>query len=70
VADQQHGPAELVDDAGQVGGIGGQAAQWVGRGDDAAPLVLEPLDDAVPAGAVGEGPVHQHNRRLGIGSLG
>jgi hypothetical protein len=64
VPGQQHRAVDLAEQAGGVGGIGGHAAQRVGRGDDGVALLLQPLDDAVPAGRIGERAVHQHDRRL------
>lgn len=62
--DEQYRAVDLVEHAGGVGGIGDQAAQRIGRGDDGIALPLQLLDDAVPAGRIGEGAVHQHDRRL------
>jgi pimeloyl-ACP methyl ester carboxylesterase len=53
--DQQDRAVDLVEQAGGVGRIGGQAAQRIGRGDDGVALLLQPPDDAVPAGRIGEG---------------
>ena len=39
----------------------GDAAQRVGGGDHRDSVRLEALDDAGPAGAVGEGAVHEHD---------
>jgi hypothetical protein len=70
VADQQHRAVDLVEEAGDVGRIGGHAAQRIGRGDDGVALPLQPLDDAVPAGRVREGAVHEHDCRLDVGLFG
>jgi hypothetical protein len=70
VPGQQHRAVDLAEQAGGVGRIGGHAAQRVGGGDDGVALPLQPLDDAVPAGTVGERAVHQHDRRFGVGVLG
>src|SRR3954452_21713349 len=51
--------------AGDVLGVGGDAAQRVRWGDDGAALPLQPFDHAVPARGVGEGSVHQDDGRLG-----
>jgi hypothetical protein len=67
---QQHRTADLAEQAGDVGGIGGHAAERIGRSDDGVTLLLQPLDHAVPAGGVREGAVHQHDGRLHIGLLG
>src|SRR5262249_28590390 len=45
-----------------------RAADWPERCGVALPL--QPFDDAVPAGRVGEGAVHEHDRRLDAGLLG
>jgi hypothetical protein len=67
VPGQQHRAIDLADQAGGVGRIGGHAAQRIRWGDDRVALLLQPLDDSVPAGAVGERTVHEHDRRLGAG---
>jgi hypothetical protein len=67
--DEQDRAVDLAEQAGGVGRIGGQAAQRIGRGDDGVALLLQPLDDGVPAGGVGEGAVHQHDRRPDAGLL-
>jgi hypothetical protein len=61
VADGQDRPRDLVDEAGDIGRVVGDAAQRVrGRGH-LDPGRLEALDDAVPAGGVGEGAVDEHH---------
>src|SRR5207248_4594094 len=65
-----HRAVDLAEQAGDVGGIGGHASQRIRRGDDAVTLLLQPPDDPVPTGRVGEGAVHEHDRRLGVGLLG
>ena len=65
VADEHDRAADLAQDALDVGRVGGDAAQRVGRADDLVALVLEALLDAVPAGGVGEGAVDEDDGRLG-----
>src|SRR6266545_3118192 len=63
LADPQVHGAAAERDLLQVGGVGGQAAQRVGGRDHRVAVVLQPRDDTVPAGGVGERAVHQHDRR-------
>src|SRR5690606_30189455 len=59
VPDEQDGPSDRPDDVADVGGVAGDAAQRVGHGDDVEVLLLQLLDDAVPAGGLGEGAVDE-----------
>jgi hypothetical protein len=59
VPDQQHRAIDLADHAGDVGGIGGHASQRICRSDDLITQRQQPLDDAIPAGRIGEGAVHR-----------
>ena len=61
VPDGEDGTGDLVEHAGDVRAVGGDAAQRVGGGDHLDSVGLEALDDAVPAGAVGEGAVDEHD---------
>jgi len=70
VADEHHRPLDAAQDAGQVGGVGLQAAQWVSSGDDRVPLRLQPGDDAVEARRVGERTMHQHDGGRTLGGWG
>ena len=63
VAGDDHGPREAVDDAAQVGGIVLQAPQRVRHRHDPAAALVEVGDDAVPAGRLGKGAVHEQDRR-------
>ena len=45
------------------------AAQRIGQGDDRVAVVLQPLDDAVPAGCVGPATVNEHNCRLSTAGM-
>jgi len=56
---------DVVEDRAQGGGVGGRTAQRVGGGDDRVAVGAQVVDDAVPAGTVGEGAVLQDDRRLG-----
>src|SRR5262245_25984349 len=59
VAGQQHGTVDLGGDAGNVGGVGRQAAQGAGHGDDADPSGLQLGEDASPHRSVRERAVHE-----------
>ena len=61
MADGEHRAGDLIDEAGGVGGVVGDAAQRIGGGDDRDPLSLQALDDAAPARAVGERAMDEHD---------
>jgi hypothetical protein len=61
VAGQDDRAAERRDEAGQVRGVGADAAQQVRRRHDVEPGRLELGDDAVPARGVDEGSVDQYH---------
>ena len=61
VADGQDRPGDLLEEAGDVVSIVGDAAQRVRRRGHLDAGRLEALDDAVPAGGVGEGAVDEHD---------
>ena len=61
VPDREHWTGDLVEHAGDVGAVDGDAAQRVGGGHHLDAVRLQPLDDAGPARAVGEGAVHEHD---------
>jgi hypothetical protein len=61
VADQDDRAAERLDEAGQVRGVGADAAQQVRRRHDVQAGRLELGDDAVPARGVDEGAMDQHD---------
>src|SRR5437764_1094988 len=46
VANGQDRAANLVEEAGEVGGVTGQAAQWIGRSSHLHPARLQPLNHA------------------------
>jgi len=69
VPGQQRRTVDLGKQAGGVGGISGHTAQRIGRSDDAVTLLPQPLDDPVSTGRIGEGAVHQHDRRPDMGVL-
>ena len=64
VADEHDRAADRRQEAPEVGRVGGDAAQRVGGRDDLVAAVLELVDDAVPAGGVGEGAVDEDDGRL------
>ena len=68
-ADRSAAKASQADHAGQVGGISGHASQRICWSDDRVTLLLQPLDDTVPAGRTREGTVHEHDRRVDLGLL-
>jgi hypothetical protein len=61
VADHKHRPGNLVEEAGHVGGVDGDAAQRIRGRRHLEPGGLQALDDAVPARGVGEGAVDEND---------
>ena len=51
-----------ADEVGDRLGVGGEAAQRVGGGDDVVTGVFQLADDAVPARGLGEGAVDEDDR--------
>ena len=66
VADEQHRPVDGAHHVGDGLRVGGEPAQRVRGGDDPVVVLLEHVDDPVPAGRLGERPVHQHDRGLHV----
>ena len=64
---ERPGRAIWREDGRDVGGVERDAAQRIGGGDDLDAARLQPLDHAVPAGAVGEGAVHEHDGDIVMG---
>ena len=62
VGDEHDGLADAADDVAHVGGVAGEAAQRVGRGDDLVAAGPEQFDDRAPAVGLGEGAVDEHER--------
>jgi hypothetical protein len=63
--DGDHRPGNLRDRAGDVGGVGGDAAQRVGDGLHRDARVEQLAHDIVPPGAIGEGAMDQNDGRSG-----
>ena len=61
VPDCEHGAGDLAEQAGDVGGVDGDAPERIGRSDHGDAFRQQAFDDAVPTGSVGEGPVHEHD---------
>ena len=61
VADDQHRAAHLVEEAGEVGGVTGEATQWIGRGRHLHPCFLQPLNHARPAGRISKSAMHEYD---------
>jgi hypothetical protein len=55
---------DAVEQVRDRGGVAGEGAQRVPRGDDAVTGGVEPSDDAVPAGGLGEGAVDEDDGGL------
>jgi hypothetical protein len=66
VADGEDRPGDLLDEAGDVSGVVGDAAQRVRRRGHLDPGRPEALDDAIPARRVGEGTVDENDGERGI----
>ncbi len=64
VADEDERPLDAVEDPSQVGRVGFDAAQRVGRRDDGEAGGPQAVDDAVERRGLGEGAVHEHDGRL------
>jgi hypothetical protein len=71
VPDQHDGAVDGVDDVSDVRRITSEAAERVGGGDRGDALGVEALDDAVPAGGLGERAVDEHDggQLMGHGGL-
>ena len=67
MADGEDRPGDLPHEAGDVGGVVGDAAQRIRRRGHLDTRALEALDDAVPARRVGEGAVDEHDGDRGVG---
>lgn len=59
VADEQHRPVDLVDEAGEVVGVVGQTAERIRRCEHRHVGGLQVLDDGHPEGGVGEAAVDE-----------
>ncbi|HEX5500022.1 MAG TPA: hypothetical protein VFX03_12380 [Thermomicrobiales bacterium] len=59
MTDGQDRAGNLIDAAGHIRGVVGDAAQWIGRRDYIDAGSLQALDDAVPTRAIGEGAVDE-----------
>jgi hypothetical protein len=64
VAGQHDGPPDAVEQVRDGGGVRAEAAERVGRGDDAVTGGVKPPDDAVPTRGLGEGAVDEDDGRL------
>ena len=67
VADGEDRAWDLLEQAGDVGGVDGDAAQRIGGGRNLYPFCLQPLDHAVPARTIGKSAVHEDD--CGPGSI-
>ena len=63
MADQQHGPVDLVDVARDVLGIVGQTPERVRRREHRHIVSLEIFDDRRPERRVGKAAMHEDDRR-------
>jgi hypothetical protein len=64
VTDQDLGALDAVKETADGRGVELQSQQRVGRGADGVAVAVQLVDHSVPARRVGEGAVHEHDRRL------
>ena len=74
VCGEHDGPVDRADDVADGGGVRGNSAQRVGRGDHRVSGVEQHIDDGVPARGLGEGAVDEndgggHGRSFRVGSV-
>ncbi|GAA4004403.1 hypothetical protein GCM10022631_14230 [Deinococcus rubellus] len=60
MADQQHRPRDLTNEADDGLAVAVQAPQWVGRNPHGGPGTLEPVSDGSPARSVSKSSVNQY----------
>ena len=65
--DKQDRPSDLVDDAGEVGGIFGNTTQRIGGGEGGDAGRLQLADHGAPAGGIGERAMDEDNGRRTAG---
>src|SRR5262249_30283958 len=61
VADEDHGPLDLVDERRRVGSVVGEPAQRVRRREHGVTVADEPVEHRLPAGRVSERAVNENN---------
>src|SRR5215210_3327911 len=59
VADGENRAGDLVEQAGDVGGVDGDAAQWIGGGRNLNPFCLQTLNYVIPARSISKSAVHE-----------